>query len=76
MNGTVDNVEVCAKLVTSTERTISLNVSVWDESACKFNILCCCIHTQAINKRHRYYNISAIVSVLHTATYTLYATMR
>ena len=39
MNGTVDNVEVCADVLTSTERTITLNVSYWDESACKLNMI-------------------------------------
>ena len=39
MNGNVDNVEVCAVVITATERTIALNISYWDESACKFSIL-------------------------------------
>ena len=38
-NGTVDNVEVCAAVITATERTITLNISYWDESACKFSIM-------------------------------------
>ena len=39
MNGTVDNVEVCAVVITATERTITLNISYWNESACKFSIM-------------------------------------
>ena len=38
-NGNVDNVEVCAEVIAVTERTITLNVSYWDESACKFSII-------------------------------------
>ena len=40
VNGNVDNVEVCAEIITSTDRTITLNVSYWDESVCKFSIMC------------------------------------
>ena len=39
VNGNVDNVEVCAEIFTLTKRTITLNVSYWDESACKFSIM-------------------------------------
>ena len=39
MNGNVDNVEVCAVVNTTTKRTIALNISYWDESACKFSIM-------------------------------------
>ena len=39
MNGTVDYVEMCAEIFTSTERTITLNVSYWDESACKLSMI-------------------------------------
>ena len=39
MNGNMDNVEVCAVVNTSTERTTALNISYWDESACKFSIM-------------------------------------
>ena len=35
----MDNVEVCAEVIAVTERTITLNVSYWDESACKFSII-------------------------------------
>ena len=39
VNVNVDNVEVCAEIFTLTQRTITLNVSYWDESACKFSIM-------------------------------------